>query len=693
MLDKVFISAPFAKVTETPDGGREVWGFATLERVDKAGEIADFDGTVKAFEKWSGEVSARTGGKNLGNVRLMHQPVAVGKTIHWEPTETAIKKDDGTEEAVKAIWVGAYVPPTKPEVIKDIDEGILSAFSIGGSYAKRWWDETSKAFRYVPELSEYSLVDNPAVPGADIINVISKGAGPWDKSERNLGGENVGVEGELQKKKPAGSYEDIRGRVSAACEEKFKGPMKNYWDGYTVATFTDKVIVYDYSQGKYFEVPYEDKNNTITLGDPTEVEQTYVPVSAQKMIEAELEKRAKKKKDELKSAAEERAKKYGISFKEGKGHLTPPKDYPTDEADYGDPVNYAYPIDSSRIQAAVSYFNHKGQMEAGGYTSEEWAKIGKRIATRAGEGHSYKDGKIETPSTEKKKGSEKALTPEELAKAAEVAGLTMDQVQAFFKALTPIDQAPAPIDVTTVDGDGDKDNNKEFPNPPEGSQKINIEAGMKSVEDSERESTAKVMLGDMAKSIDDLTKAGKSISAKNMVHLTHAQNHIKAAMDGTEYGPEHHLEVEGLKPDKKTDTGAEAPEVTEKMIASALEKSAGVLFSGELNKAVGKMEALVKGLASADTLTKTMERLGAVEKMVKEIHETPQPAGVVLNGGSPDIARVLGKGVAPADMIQIEDQVLENLVKSTPDAMVKDRISQELAHRRAKQIFKTGGNQ
>lgn len=35
-------------------------------------------------------------------------------------------------------------------------------------------------------------------------------------------------------------------------------------------------------------------------------------------------------RDKLHEQAEERAKKYGIEFKDGKGHLTPPKGKPTD---------------------------------------------------------------------------------------------------------------------------------------------------------------------------------------------------------------------------------------------------------------------------------------------------------------------------------------------------------------------------
>jgi hypothetical protein len=57
--------APFAKVQETKDGGCEIWGYATLEKKDKSDEIADYEGTVNAFQKWSDEVSKRTDGKSL----------------------------------------------------------------------------------------------------------------------------------------------------------------------------------------------------------------------------------------------------------------------------------------------------------------------------------------------------------------------------------------------------------------------------------------------------------------------------------------------------------------------------------------------------------------------------------------------------------------------------------------------------
>ena len=99
-------------------------------------------------------------------------------------------------------------------------------------------------------------------------------------------------------------------------------------------------------------------------------------------------------REELREARAKRAKRYGVAAKEG-GHLTPPKGYPADAESYGDPTNYVYPLNPGRRQAARSYFNHEGQREAGGYTSAEWAIVGKRIASASGEAYEYKDGKVQ----------------------------------------------------------------------------------------------------------------------------------------------------------------------------------------------------------------------------------------------------------------------------------------------------------
>lgn len=84
-------------------------------------------------------------------------------------------------------------------------------------------------------------------------------------------------------------------------------------------------------------------------------------------------------------------------------HKSPPKGDPQSKSDYADPDHYKYPIDDKKhVHAALGYFNHDGEREKGGYSKEQWAKIGHRIAEAAnkiiGPGHKYENGKIETKS-------------------------------------------------------------------------------------------------------------------------------------------------------------------------------------------------------------------------------------------------------------------------------------------------------
>jgi hypothetical protein len=87
-------------------------------------------------------------------------------------------------------------------------------------------------------------------------------------------------------------------------------------------------------------------------------------------------------------------------------HKSPPKGKPKDRSQYADPDHYKYPIDDKHIRAAVAYYNQSGQKEAGGYSDEQWAAIGRRIAAAAnkliGPGYRYEDGKIVTPNSDGK---------------------------------------------------------------------------------------------------------------------------------------------------------------------------------------------------------------------------------------------------------------------------------------------------
>jgi hypothetical protein len=85
-------------------------------------------------------------------------------------------------------------------------------------------------------------------------------------------------------------------------------------------------------------------------------------------------------REKLHKEAEAREKKYGIKFREDKGHLTPPADYPQDEEDYADPVNYAYPLaPKDRCQNALGRWGAFREE----YTQPERNIIYERIVRKA----------------------------------------------------------------------------------------------------------------------------------------------------------------------------------------------------------------------------------------------------------------------------------------------------------------------
>ncbi len=148
----------FARLTKVDEEKRLVYGRATEEVVDRAGEIFDYETSKPYFEKWSGDISKATDGKSLGNVRAMHGNVAAGKlvTIDFNDEEKAI--DICAKIVDDAEW-------------NKVLEGVYTGFSIGGSYQKTWTDTVAKARRYTADPCEISVVDLPCVPTASFFDI------------------------------------------------------------------------------------------------------------------------------------------------------------------------------------------------------------------------------------------------------------------------------------------------------------------------------------------------------------------------------------------------------------------------------------------------------------------------------------------------------------------------------------------
>lgn len=307
---RLSIFAPFSKVTATADGGREVWGFAALEVPDKQSEMADYESTLDQFRMWSEEIQKASQGKSLGNVREMHQLKAVGKVVDWYSDKRDATFEDKVYKDAQGIYVGVKVPAGQDDVIQKIDEGILTGFSIGGKYKRRWLDPALKVTRYTPIVQELSLVDNPATPGAyfDVVKisdtgetVIQEGVEAPMEGDQEKDKEARAPEGGTSNpetatatataaddksnpaEKAAGglakdvSFEQLKDMIRAKLP---KNPLRyGETDFWIVATYPDRVIIENYAgdDPDMWAVPYAIQGEDVVLGQPVQVEVQYVP--------------------------------------------------------------------------------------------------------------------------------------------------------------------------------------------------------------------------------------------------------------------------------------------------------------------------------------------------------------------------------------------------------------------------------
>lgn len=151
----------FIPLTKIDEEQRLVYGVATAEKSDRAGETMHYDSSKPFYEKWSEEVKKASGGKSLGNVRAMHGKVAAGKL-----QEIVFNDED------KQIEVCAKV--VDDNEWKKVQEGLYTGFSHGGSYVKVW-KEGEKTY-YTADPVELSLVDIPCLKEAAFSVIKSDGA-------------------------------------------------------------------------------------------------------------------------------------------------------------------------------------------------------------------------------------------------------------------------------------------------------------------------------------------------------------------------------------------------------------------------------------------------------------------------------------------------------------------------------------
>lgn len=152
------LSMPISKVDIEK---RIVSGFATLDNIDRQGDKLLSEASIKAFEKFK------------GNVRLMHQPIPAGKLVSFRQNSFF---DPETKQTYNGIFVDAYISKGAENIWQMVLDGTLTGFSVGGRIvdAETVMDEgIEKAVRVVKEydVTELSLVDSPANQLANIFSI------------------------------------------------------------------------------------------------------------------------------------------------------------------------------------------------------------------------------------------------------------------------------------------------------------------------------------------------------------------------------------------------------------------------------------------------------------------------------------------------------------------------------------------
>lgn len=156
--DHVTLTMPISKVDKEK---RIVSGFATLDNIDRQGDIITAEASQKAFERFR------------GNVRLMHQPIPAGKVVNFRQD---VFYDKETNKQYRGVFVDTYVSKGAQDVWEMVLDGTLTGFSIGGAIKdfEKVYDPTSDGtVRVVKDydLVELSLVDSPANQLANIFSI------------------------------------------------------------------------------------------------------------------------------------------------------------------------------------------------------------------------------------------------------------------------------------------------------------------------------------------------------------------------------------------------------------------------------------------------------------------------------------------------------------------------------------------
>ena len=152
------LAFPIAKVNKEK---RTVSGFASLDNLDRHGDIVTAKASKRAFENFR------------GNIREMHGLSAVGKMLEFKE-DSFFDKDSGKKYS--GVYVTAYISKGAQDAWEKCLDGTYTGFSIGGNIIDAKMEkaddgEESRRVIHNYDLHELSLVDSPANPLANIFSI------------------------------------------------------------------------------------------------------------------------------------------------------------------------------------------------------------------------------------------------------------------------------------------------------------------------------------------------------------------------------------------------------------------------------------------------------------------------------------------------------------------------------------------
>jgi hypothetical protein len=155
--DNFQISMPLSKVDVEK---RTVSGWASLDNPDLQGDIVLAEASLMAFKRFK------------GNIREMHQPIAVGRMLDYRPDSYY---DSETQKFYNGIWVEVYVSKGAQDTWEKVLDGTLRAFSIAGPINDSEMEFSKDAGRPLRIIKDYDLVELSLVDagGNQLANVMS----------------------------------------------------------------------------------------------------------------------------------------------------------------------------------------------------------------------------------------------------------------------------------------------------------------------------------------------------------------------------------------------------------------------------------------------------------------------------------------------------------------------------------------